>query len=125
MEKISTEALKENNEALVKKYIDMEDISSDEDTIQQGAPRVGGTDSEADVEVRDEVEEALYHGDRIDAAGPPEGIVKQRIGEVSFKTIMLDSYVGWSLLDTCYLYKICVASAFSKKASPPVGLYNL
>ena len=92
--KISTEALKENNEALVKKYIDMEDMSSDEDTIHQGVPRVVNAGSEADVEeeeVLDEVEEAI----------PPEGIVKQRIGEVS-----RTAYVGKGFFSNSPCFKI-------------------
>ena len=53
---ISTEALKENNEALVKKYIDMEDASSsDDDTIEQEITPLLGMGSEADGE--EEVEE--------------------------------------------------------------------
>ena len=48
---ISTEALKENNEALVKKYVDMEDASSsDDDTLQQEITPLLGTGSEADGE---------------------------------------------------------------------------
>ena len=88
-ERITTESLVENNEALVKKYIDMEDVSLDDDILQQGAPHPVGTGSETGVEeqeVGDEMEEALYETDRTDegeGGGPPDGLVKQRIGEVS------------------------------------------
>ena len=84
-DKISAEALKENNEALVKKYIDMEDASSsDDDTMQQEITPLLGTGSEADEEteeVGDEVEEGRhgYHhqGGRKGFAKPPEGVSSQ------------------------------------------------
>ena len=82
---ISTEALKENNEALVKKYIDMEDASSsDDDTMQQEITPLLGTGSEADEEeeeIGDEVEEGRHghrhQGGRKGSAKPPDGVSSQ------------------------------------------------